>query len=157
MADFRTAWDAAKLAGDWLLAEPGLDVDRDLETAVVLSILTDARAKADDRLDDDADRRGWWGDTDGEAVHGVREIGSRLWLLAREKQTEETRQRAAHYAREAISWLIGDGVAASFDVKASFPRPGFLALEIVIVRNSGVPLVLGYEWAWDQLDRSQAG
>jgi hypothetical protein len=44
MADVRTAWspEMAPLRGDWLLDPPGLAADRDLETAVILSLFTSA-------------------------------------------------------------------------------------------------------------------
>ena len=52
------AWsaDLSILGGD-------LATDDGLRTAVIISLFTDARARADDPLPEaDADRRGWWGD-----------------------------------------------------------------------------------------------
>jgi len=151
MADIRTAWDAARIAGDWLLASPGLDTDKDLETAVIISLFTDARAKPDDPLEEGEDPRGWWGDTEAQALHGAGPIGSRLWLLRREKQTEEVRQRAITYAREALAWLRESGAARRIDVEASWAAPGFLLLEIAILKPDGRRQELAYEWAWDQV------
>lgn len=56
-----------------------------LDTAVIISLFTDRRALEDDATPDFTEnRRGWWGDTyDAQQ----RPIGSRLWLLSREKQT----------------------------------------------------------------------
>ncbi|WP_324606427.1 phage GP46 family protein [Xenorhabdus nematophila] len=67
---------------------------------------TDRRALDSDELPAGAgtDRRGWWGDT-----FNTRSIGSRLWLLAREKQLSAVLHRAKAYADEALAWLIDDG------------------------------------------------
>lgn len=147
MADIRTVWDSLLLTGDWRMAGPALDDAGDLETAVILSLFTDRSAAADDRLPDGGgDRRGWW--ADAEAPEGP--LGSRLWLLARETATEETRQRAIAYAREALAWLIEDRVAAKVDVDAEWVERGRLTLAVRIVRDDGRPLERRYEWAWRQ-------
>jgi phage gp46-like protein len=156
MADVRTAWspDTAPLRGDWLLAPPGLATDRDLETAAILSLFTDASAREDDVIPDlTDDHRGWWGNWESpEAL----ELGSRLWLLSREKSTEETRRRAEEYAAEALAWLLTDGVAARVDVEAEYREvgpvpPATLVLRIRIVRDDGTVYERRYAWAWEQL------
>ena len=59
--------------------------DLDLETAVQISILTERRAEPGDEFSEGLHYRGgWWGD----AADGVGDnIGSRMWLLRREKAT----------------------------------------------------------------------
>jgi phage gp46-like protein len=156
MADVRTAWspETAPYRGDWLIEPPGLATDRDLETAVILSLFTDALAREDDVIPDlTDDRRGWWGNW--ESPEGL-ELGSRLWLLSREKSTEETRRRAEEYAAEALAWLLTDGVAARVDVEAEYLEvgpvpPATLALRIRIVRDDGSVYEQRYAWAWEQL------
>ncbi|MDX2094369.1 MAG: phage GP46 family protein [Alphaproteobacteria bacterium] len=104
-----------------------------LQTAVLISLLTERRAEPDDRLPTPAradrlippDRKGWAGDGfDG------RRIGSRLWLLQREKQTPETLRRAISYAREALQWLIDDAHVNSIDVQAAWSSIGRLDMKI---------------------------
>jgi phage gp46-like protein len=162
MADVRTTWqpETAPWGGDWLMAPPGLATDRDLETAVLLSLFTDALADEDDVLPDlTDDRRGWWGDWESPETI---ELGSRLWLLSREKSTEETRRRAEEYAAEALAWMLEDGpppwkrVAARVDVEAEWLEvgpvpPSTLALRVRIVRDDGTVYDHGYAWAWEQL------
>ena len=100
--------------------------DGDLTTAILISLLTDRRADPDDELPEyvqdadlfPADRRGWAGDALPPVV-GDR-IGSRLWLLARAKQTEETRQQAIENSHEALQWLIDDGHALKIDITAEW-------------------------------------
>ena len=149
MTDIRTVWDADRLSVDWLLdndgAGPGLDDERDLETAVIISLFSDRLADADDRLPDESgDRRGWWADTAAEEGP----IGSRLWLISREKQTDETRRRAESYAEEALAWLIEDRVAERVEVSAAWLEPGFLSLHVIVYRSDGGPLERRWDFVW---------
>ncbi len=110
--------------------------DDSLKTAVIVSLFTDRRAEPDDEIPDGTeDRRGWWGDIYPE--HDGDLIGSRLWLLDREKQLPSVLRRAETYAAEALQWLIDDGVAQTVDVSAKNPSDGVLALEIRIQETSG--------------------
>lgn len=109
--------------------------DDGLRTAVLLSLFLDARAGAEDPLPDAspqgaADRRGWVGDA--LASDSTDRFGSRLWLLSREKQTEGVRARAEIYAREALAWLVTDGLATALDVTATWRSRGLLALRVRI-------------------------
>lgn len=111
-----------------------------LQTAVVISLLTERRAEPDDRLPTPAksdrpippDRKGWPGD----AFDGSR-IGSRLWLLQREKQTQETLRRAIFYAREALQWLIDDQHVTSIDVQGAWNGIGRLELTVKLQLPGG--------------------
>lgn len=145
--DIRTHYDPHAFACDWLLEPPKLATDEGLETAVIISLFTDRRANADDVLPDNSgNRRGWWGDSYPEQA-GDR-IGSRLWLLHREKQLAQVRARTRQYAREALQWLIDDGIARAIDVEATFPRMSWLLLEVAIARSIGAPVRLRYEIFW---------
>ena len=87
----------------------------DLETAVIISLFTDKRARPDDILPGASDdRRGWWGDTYSEIENDP--LGSHLWLLHREKQTQQTLNRAREYCQDALQWLIEDGIASEINV-----------------------------------------
>ena len=116
----------AKPAGGFDVARTAtgaLQLEATLETAVIISLFTDRRAATDDVLPDagqtlspvPADRRGWAGD-----AFGGERIGSRLWLLDREKQTEEVRRRAEEYGYEALQWLIDDGHVLSVEISAEW-------------------------------------
>ncbi len=155
MTDIRSLYTEAFLAADYALEAGSLQTEDGLETAVVISLFTDRRANPDDELPAGAGdtRRGWWGDAvaptvDGVAVDGAR-IGSRLWLLAREKQTPETVVRARAYALEALEWLIEDGVAETVEVEAEIVRAGILGLRIVVQRPSGDAAAFRFAHAWD--------
>jgi phage gp46-like protein len=122
--------------------------DRDLETAIIISLFTDRRANRDDQIEG-TDRRGWWGDTFAEVKND--KIGSRLWLLEREKQTQLTLNRAKGYVSEALQWLIEDKVAQSFSVTVEYVRMGVLGIAIQIVKPNGIR-TFKYEYAWSQLN-----
>lgn len=128
-------WNNELMTGDLGLGAGGLGRDDSLRTAVLLSLFSDARARTDDPLPDGDNRRGWVGDALAETT-GDR-FGSRLWLLSREKQTEETRRRAEGYVREALEWLTDDKLAARVVVIASWVAVGTLDIEVAIYLTSG--------------------
>lgn len=116
--------------GDLVLSGDDLARDEGLETAVLLSVLSDARASTGATSTGvDPDTRGWWADT-------IRDrFGSRLWTLEREKRTRETLARAVELGRAALQWLIEDGVASSVEVSARFDEFGRLILDVEIHRG----------------------
>jgi len=155
MSDLALSFDGETLTSDIVVGETDLATDEGLAAAVVISLFTDARARPEDFLPDDArvpgeaaaygasgadlarDRRGWWGDLvppRQAAEMAEHRTGSRFWLLSREKQTPETLRRAEEYAREALEWLIADGIARAVQVTAFIPRAGWLGLQITIDR-----------------------
>ena len=96
--------------------QPGLALDPALSSAVLVSLFSDARIDADeaDRLGID-DQRGWWADSLDPADGAW---GSRLWALDRAKPTPEAARQAEDRAKEALGWLIEDGVADRVDCSA---------------------------------------
>jgi phage gp46-like protein len=111
------------------IALKGYDVATDdgLRTAVLLSLFTDRRAQADDAIED-GDYRGW---------HAEPSRGSRLWLLARAKETPDTLARAKTYTEEALAWLVEDGIARTVTVEAEWIGRGWLGLRVTIERVQG--------------------
>lgn len=145
MTDLRTTF--VPFGGDLVQSAAGLETDEGLETAVAISLFTDRRADPDDVLpDNSANHRGWWGDSFAD-IEGDR-IGSRLWLLHREKQRPVVLERAREYAREALRWLIDDGIARSVEVVAEFTSAGLLGLGISIARADAGPVRFRFETFW---------
>lgn len=121
------------------LVVQGRDVagDDSFGTAVLISLFTDARAQTDELPPEWQDPRGWWADAMlAENGGDARGMGSRLWLLAREKQTQSVMARAEDYARQALQWLIDDGLVAAVDVSVANPKNGILALEVEVTHLS---------------------
>jgi phage gp46-like protein len=130
---------------DYLLERNGmLASGHDIKTAVIISLFSDRRALDDDPLPDPgAPRRGWWGD-----ALNARPIGSRLWLLDREKQHSEVVARAREYAVEALAWLKDEGIAARIEVEAFIVARGVLGLSISVFRADSAPARFRFEFAW---------
>lgn len=135
--DIGLTFDSATLSADIDLDGSDVATDTSLRTAAILSLFTNRRAEADDTLpSQDGDRQGWWGDlpvgSDVSAQSKPDRFGSRLWLLSRAKELPETKNRAEQYAREALQWMLDDGVATSVSVSSSWRARGFLAMQIDI-------------------------
>ncbi|WP_165184703.1 phage GP46 family protein [Caulobacter soli] len=146
MSDLALTWDVDACLGDLSLDGADLRSEEGLRTAIIISLFTDRRAQPDDVLPQDgADPRGWWGDSLAD-IPGD-QLGSRLWLLAREKQLPSVVARARQYAQEALAWLVEDGVATSIEVLAEVSAPGVLGLQVSITRPTG-PARQKFDFVW---------
>lgn len=132
-ADLALRFDARARRCRLAFSGRDLALDTTPTTALLISLGSDRRARADDTLpwpEPPADqpmrldaRRGWPGD----ALDGRRQrVGCRLWLLERAKEAESTRRRAEDYAAEGIAWLERRGLATT--ASAVWLRRGVLAL-----------------------------
>jgi phage gp46-like protein len=143
MTDITTIWNGGQSLGDW---QPGLGdliSGNDLETAILISLFTDRLARNDDDYDGN-DRRGWWGDTGSDY-----QIGSRLWLLKRQKLTAAIAGKAEDYATEALQWLIDDGVVSSIQITTQIVYPNRLYMQLVFFKPNGDSSSFKYSWAWE--------
>lgn len=153
--DIEIFWDALNHRGDIAIANGDLVADHDLKTAILISLFTDRRAEDDDPLPDaSSSKRGWWGDALGGAGEG-RRIGSRLWLLAREKQLPEVVAKAKEYAQESLLWLIQDGIVESVVVDAQIVGQGWLGLAIMVTRPRGAPAKFRFDFAWSNINQGR--
>lgn len=144
--DMRLLFSPENFEADLQLFAGDLAADDTLETAILLSLFTDARATEDELVRfGGADPRGFWGDSLAE-IEGDR-FGSKLWLLAREKQTAETLNRARDYATEALAWLIEDGIADEVPIEADYPQRGLLALGVEVVQARVPRQRFAFVWA----------
>ena len=100
---------------DLAISNEALDSDASLKTAVTLSLLTWARAQPGDTLPEATDLKGWWGDSYARVAGD--QFGSRIWTLFGQPITQELLARFDELAREALQWLVEDGVVAEFQVE----------------------------------------
>jgi len=114
-------------------------------TAVTISLFTDMRVTKDE-IDSGQSQRGWWGDVISDIT--ADQIGSKLWLLDRQKQTEDTRIQAEEYASTALQWMIDGEIAESVSVTASYPTRGILFIEVFIQKPNGEKLNYAFDNAW---------
>lgn len=125
---------------DVAISRGDLQMDAGLQTAVIVSLFCDARASDTDTLPHgQTDKRGFWGDDANNRV------GSKLWLLGREKVLPAVAEKAAQYARDALQWLVDDGIAGGVEVTGELQRPEGLLLSVKIYR--GTNRDFDYLWA----------
>lgn len=145
MSDISSFWDIERLVAEWREGRGDLINGDDLQTAMIISLFTDRVARDDDDIDGE-DRRGWWGDMGEE-----HNIGSRLWLLRRQKLTQDVAQKAEDYSREALQWLISDGVVSSFTIATQIVYPRRLNMVIRYQRpGNGDRTDMRFFWVWEQ-------
>lgn len=153
MADIAKSWNPDTLSADLAIAGAAFTESASLQSAVVNSLFSDARAPAEllaymaDRdgvTVAEVDPRGWYGDSyasqaPGQTTGGGEpdRFGSLLWTLQREKQTTETLNRARDYATDALAWMMTDGIARDIAVSAEWVRRGVLGLGVVIELADG--------------------
>lgn len=156
MTDIALAWNPAEMRGDWQITPGDLKIGSDLETAVLVSLFTDRIADPDYVAPPGSpqERRGWWGDT-YEVAAGGSPIGSRLWTLNRVVRSDAVTipNRARDICREALQWLIDDGIAATVNISTGWVAgtSNVLAIRIGITEPNGVATPFNYQWAWQGL------
>jgi phage gp46-like protein len=133
-----------EIVDDDLLADDGL------ETAVSVSVFTDARAKENDDLKGKTNR-GYWGDMYPEQDGDV--FGSRYWLLMPAKVLPETANIASDYLKESLIWMVEDGIAASINVSSSYNENKFLISSIEINKKEGKSLKFSLLWDGQKIKR----
>lgn len=149
MTDLALIWDDGLFTADLAQDGAGLAVEQGLKTAIIVSLFTDRRARADDPLPQEgADRRGWWGDV-AAPIEGD-QIGSRLWLLRRSKMTAKVVEQAREFCVDALQWLVEDGVASGVEVTTQAMSPDVLAIAVVVTRADG-PARQKFDFVWEAI------
>jgi phage gp46-like protein len=152
-----TLFPAYSVTIDWLLLSDGtLDETQALATAVVVALGTDALASPSDILPDpdSTDRRGWWGDFDADIWDGW-PIGTRLWLLTRDKIVGPeswqgaTVVRVEQYIREAIQPFIDRRIGSRMAVEATRVSDEQIDALVRIYRGPSLEIELRYQVLWD--------
>lgn len=134
----KLGWDNTVGAGR-LQVDPvtgALAVDRSLVSVVALCLFTNVEATAEEIATAGLDQQeGWWAEADSLREQGRPRMGSKLWLLKREKTIAATLRRGEGYVRDALRWLIDQKIAADIGVRMTLLRPGgVVGLEVTITR-----------------------
>lgn len=147
LADLALVWSGSSC--DLAMIDGDLASDRGLDTAVLLSVFADRRAGVDDvpPSGDPRDRRGWWADEFAADEGDL--IGSRLWLLDRGKRTAGTARLAESYVREALAWMLEDGVVSSLEVTTEIASDALL-IAIAYQRPGRTDRTVRFSLAWDE-------
>lgn len=140
----------APVQGVTQLAAYAVQLDDTLQTAIILSLFTDRRASADDLLPNGVtNKRGWLGDAFMGEQGDV--WGSRLWLCYGGKVADDLLERARFAAKEALAWLVRDGIAGRVDVSSEWVPSGTgradrLAVRPVIYQSSNKSPIYDVLW-----------
>lgn len=120
-----------------------------------IALLSDRQAEPGDLIPDGTtDRRGWWADAfDG----GGDRFGSRLWLLAAGKLTNETAKLAQDYAAEALEVLVEDGVCARVEAEAERQGNAIVIAATVYRDDDSAPERIEFPGLWDALTEAADG
>lgn len=142
MPDIMLTMNSQALVSDIDVIRGDLQLDEGLQTAVIISLFTDARAENTDTLPDgETSRRGYWADDAADR------LGSKLWLLGREKMLPSVAVRANQYVKDALAWMISDGIAASVSVETELQQPDKLLIGLTITRGTN----RDYDYLWQGL------
>jgi phage gp46-like protein len=159
VTDFALIFCAGSQSADLAIVDGDLATDEGLETSLIISLFTDARARDDDTLPSPgADRRGWWGDCFNDDPND--DTGSRMWLLERELLIPATALKARDICQEALAWYVTDGIASKVEVETaivpvSAANPtGKLLIGGTIYRPDGRRM--RFDYLWDATARSFA-
>lgn len=109
-------------------------LDNGLESAVWESLLTNRRLDPGDPRPPSGQRGGWWGDHEGSDQDPAHPSGSKLWTLSGAPLHAGTVRKAALYAREALAWMIEDGIADRVETRAEITGPNVLGFTVRIHR-----------------------
>ena len=124
------------------------NVDYALESAVLISLFTDKRAKRDSILPSDiSDKRGWWGDQVFPFIDGD-QIGSFLWLLERSKTQPNVLIEAKQYIKDALQWMVDDKVILKFVIKVERyinPPNDRIDFNVVLYKTDGTYTALNFD------------
>lgn len=152
--DALLTWDQELMGCTLSIVDNDLAMSQSLLTPVLISLFTDARAADDDPLPDPSnpDRRGWWGDATNTAKPGD-SVGSRLWLLERERSSDSVVVKAKLYIEEALQWMVDEGVASKVTVtveKQAVPQSGtlILAYQVQVQKPAGGAETFKFEQEW---------
>ncbi len=118
-----------------------------LTRAVIISLFSWRRAEPDDSPDE---ANGWWGDS-FPTVQNDR-IGSRLYLLSRQKLTNKTPIKAREYISQALQWLVDDGVAVRVDVSAERTGINLMSASVVISQKDGTRTAYSFNDLWSEIN-----
>lgn len=129
---------------DLEIKDGGLRFDPGLVTAVMISLFTDRFANEEERPPTESDPRGWWGDVFSEPI--TDQIGSRIWTIERSKINEETAASLEEFSKEALDWMIEDGISDNIIATAVIVSGDRINLAIQIFRPDGVTT---FRFIWD--------
>jgi len=154
MSDIKLTWniDVLEAIAQFIVADNDVEMDAGIETLVIVSLFTDARANVDDVLPDPAGgRRGWWADSTSDKTGDS--VGSKLWLHERDKLNDQLILNIQKRAQDALKWMTDEGLAKSIVVNTERLHLDSgdysVALSVEIIKPDGKKLPYKFEGLWE--------
>jgi len=130
--------------GEWcdVVIENGDLIKEDgFETAILISLFSDAYVKEPGKLF--REKRGWW----AEKLFN-KENGSKWWILERSNITRQTLRLMEQYGKDALQWMIDDGIAVKIEDLAIKRENNIVDFYLVIYRQNQEPWKMKFEFNW---------
>lgn len=118
---------------DLFIENGDLGKTKGIETSILTSLFTDARASESEQPVARY-RRGWWGD-----AYRQEPTGSKLWLVLNNPLTDLTSNQVISFSYSALDWMISEGYFTDLKTSASVDlATGTLNLSIDSSANNKV-------------------
>ena len=105
-----------------------------LETAIVVSLFSNARAPAS-QIETPTKRGGWVGNI--LTSDTGRQVGSRLWTFDQSRLTPDIMNQVSVAAQESLSWMVEDGLAKTVNAQATKVAERKVTIDVQIVTITG--------------------
>lgn len=119
--------------------------ENELESSVLFSLFSNQYISAEE-LNSENSLGGWWGDLITPETK-IKRLGSKIYIMLRDKLLPDTKDKLKTYIEEALQWLIDDGVAVNLLVDVQKLTETSLASSVEIVRPQGKKNQK-YEFVW---------
>jgi phage gp46-like protein len=137
----------------------GLDETQALVTAVIIAFCTDRLAETSDALPipGSTDRKGWWGDDGAAEIWNGWPVGSRFWLMTRDKITDSnyrggsTIARATAFANECLQPFVDAKIISNFAVTVEQISTDGTATSVTLYRGPLPAISLQFQQLWNEL------
>lgn len=116
-----------------------------LQNAVLLSLAIWNRSEIDSGVAATENvQGGWWADALNELP-----LGSKLYTIFRDRLDESSLEKAKGLVKDALKWLLDDGVAKSVDVSATIAGKTSAEFVIVIKKPDGNDEEFKWKTNWE--------
>lgn len=120
---------------DLTIKDGNLDTVEGFDTALQVSLFTDARASSSQVVRSE-NRRGWIGNLVN--IIPDRQLGGLIWLIEQRRLIQDTLNEVVNFAKKSLDWLIEDGLAITVEVLGEIIPLRGIQLTIKITAKDGV-------------------
>ena len=117
---------------DLAIVDETLEETEGYDTAILISLFTDARAALEE-VGNALNQRGWWGSI---TRYFDTEVGSKLWLFEQSRLTENVKLRIGDTVRRSLRWFVEDDIFEAVQVEVDQERTHEIIIRISFVDAS---------------------